>query len=118
MDEMVLKRFQQPDETSSFEKGRFDTIGIGGMTLGMATYEPGWKWSEHIGALSGKKWCATEHVGIVLSGVGAVSFPDGTVKEMRKGDAFHITGEHDSWVIGDEPYVSLHLVGAKEYKPH
>jgi hypothetical protein len=22
---------------------------------------------------------------------------------------------HDSWVVGDEPYVSLHLLGADEY---
>jgi hypothetical protein len=22
---------------------------------------------------------------------------------------------HDSWVIGDEPYVSLHFVGAERY---
>src|SRR5437868_14828555 len=117
MDEMLIKRFEQPDDTATFEKGRFETITVGGMTLGMATYQPGWKWSEHIGAQSGKKWCSTEHVGVVLKGVAAVSFPDGTVGEMRKGDAFYITGEHDSWVIGEEPYVSLHVAGAKEYKP-
>jgi hypothetical protein len=22
---------------------------------------------------------------------------------------------HDSWVVGDEPYVSLHLLGADQY---
>ena len=73
------------------------------MTLGMATYQPGWNWSEHIGAQSGKKWCSTEHVGVVLKGVAAVSFPDGTVREMRKGDDFYITGEQDRWVIGEVP---------------
>jgi len=23
--------------------------------------------------------------------------------------------DHDSWVVGDEPYVSLHLLGASSY---
>jgi hypothetical protein len=28
---------------------------------------------------------------------------------------FAIPPGHDSWVVGDEPYVSLHLLGATEY---
>ncbi len=24
---------------------------------------------------------------------------------------------HDSWVVGDEPYVSLHFMGADHYAP-
>jgi len=34
---------------------------------------------------------------------------------MRAGDVFYIAPGHDSWVVGDEPYVSLHLMGASEY---
>ncbi len=40
---------------------------------------------------------------------------DGTVIEMRAGDLFHIPPGHDSWVVGDEPYVSLHFLGADDY---
>jgi hypothetical protein len=40
---------------------------------------------------------------------------DGRVVEMKAGDLFHIAPGHDSWVIGDEPYVSLHFMGAAEY---
>src|SRR5437660_898398 len=47
--EVILKRFEQPDEIRTFEKGRFEVVRLGGMTIGRATYEPGWKWSEHVG---------------------------------------------------------------------
>ncbi len=34
---------------------------------------------------------------------------------MGPGDLFSIGPGHDSVVIGDEPYVSLHLLGAAAY---
>jgi hypothetical protein len=52
MPETVLKRFEEPDEVRTFEKGKFELVRIGGMTIGRATYEPGWKWSVHIGPAS------------------------------------------------------------------
>ena len=44
-----------------------------------------------------------------------MAMDDGRVIEMKAGDLFHISPGHDSWVIGDEPYVSLHLMGASDY---
>ena len=38
--EVILKRFAQPDEVREFEKGRFEIVHIGGMTIGRATYQP------------------------------------------------------------------------------
>src|SRR5262249_56765531 len=51
--EVILKRFENPDETRAFEKGRFDVVRIGGMTNGRAIYEPGWEWSEHVAPVAG-----------------------------------------------------------------
>jgi hypothetical protein len=34
---------------------------------------------------------------------------------MTAGDVFYIAPGHDSWVVGDQPYVSLHFMGAAEY---
>ncbi|HEV2267981.1 MAG TPA: cupin domain-containing protein [Steroidobacteraceae bacterium] len=110
-----LKRFETPDEIRTFEKGRFEIVRIGGMTIGRATYEPGWKWSKHVGSALGKNSCEVEHVGLVISGRAAAAMDNGVVKEMRAGDFFYIAPGHDSWVIGDEPYVSLHLLGAADY---
>jgi hypothetical protein len=43
----LIKRFEQPDEVRTFEKGKFEIVKIGSMTIGRASYEPGWKWSAH-----------------------------------------------------------------------
>ena len=115
MYEVILKRFEQPDELRTFEKGKFELVNIGGTTIGRATYQPGWKWSEHVGRALGATSCTVEHVGIVVSGRATAAMDDGRVIEMKAGDLFYIAPGHDSWVVGDEPYVSLHLMGASEY---
>lgn len=113
---VILKRFERPDETREMEKGRFEIIRLGGMTIGRATYEPGWRWSLHVGPGVGATRCSVEHVGLVLAGCATAAFDDGTVIEMRAGNAFYIPPTaHDSWVVGDEPYVSLHFLGADHY---
>jgi quercetin dioxygenase-like cupin family protein len=53
---------------------------------------------------------------LVLSGVATAAFEDGRVVELRPGALFYIPPvPHDSWVVGDEPYVSLHFLGADQY---
>ena len=114
--QVELKRFETPDEVRVFEKGRLAVIRIGGMVLGRAEYEPGWKWSVDVGPTVGALLCTVEHVGIVLAGTATVAFEDGRVVELAEGSAFHVRAvPHDSWVVGDQPYVSLHLMGADSY---
>ena len=113
--DLALIAFDEPTETRSFEKGRFEVYKVGPMTLGRATYEPGWRWSEHVGAASGESLCQVEHVGLVLSGQAAVKMEDGTEKVMREGEFFYVPPGHDSWVVGDDPYVSLHIMGSEDY---
>ena len=83
MYEVILKRFEEPDEVRVFEKGRFELVHIGGMTIGRATYEPGWKWSEHVGRGLGRSSCDVEHVGLVVSGRATAAMDDGRIVEMR-----------------------------------
>jgi hypothetical protein len=116
--EVILKRFDEPDEVRHFEKGKFELVHIGGMTIGRASYAPGWKWSDHVGRALGKKSCDVEHVGMVLSGRATAAMDDGRVIEMKAGDIFYIAPGHDSWVVGEEAYVSLHFMGASDYAAH
>jgi hypothetical protein len=45
-----------------------------------------------------------------------VAFTDGRVIELTEGCLFHVGAvPHDSWVVGDRPYVSLHFMGAEHY---
>ncbi len=115
VDDVILKRFEQPDEVREFPKGKFEVVTVGGMTIGRATYEPGWIWSEHVGAASGKTSCDVEHVGLVISGRATAEMDDGRVLEMKPGDLFYIAPGHNSRVVGDEPYVSLHFQGVTAY---
>lgn len=111
-----LKRFDTPDEVRTFEKGRLAIVRVGGMVVGRAEYEPGWKWSVHVGPTVGTARCSVEHVGMVLSGTATVAFEDGRVIELTEGSLFHVSSTpHDSWVVGDRPYVSLHFMGADTY---
>jgi uncharacterized cupin superfamily protein len=99
--ETILKRFEAPDEIRTFEKGIFELVHLGPMTIGRATYQPGWQWSK-----------------LVLSGCATAAMDDGTIHELRPGTLFYIPPGppgHDSWVVGDEPYVSLHFSGADTY---
>ena len=67
------------------------------------------------GPAAGAKSCAVEHVGMVVSGRATAAMDDGRVIEMKAGDVFYIAPGHDSWVVGYEPYVSIHLLGADAY---
>ena len=113
--DVTLKRFETPDEVRTFDKGKFEIVRIGEVTIGRATYEPGWKWSVHVGPAVRTRSCQVEHVGLVVSGRAAVRMDDGREYIMQPGDVFDIAPGHDSWVLGDERYVSLHFLGAEKY---
>jgi hypothetical protein len=81
IDEFVIRRFDQPDETREFPMGRFEVVSV---------------------------------AGIVLQGRAFVA-GDGYDGEMRSGDIFAVPPGHDSWVVGEEAYISLHIHGADRY---
>lgn len=114
MSEGFLGHFDQPDEIREFPFGRFEIVHFAGVSLGRATYQPGWKWSLHNAPIVGTTLCHAPHTGTVLSGHGVVQYEDGRRLDLLPGNLFHITTEpHDSWVEGGAPYVSLHVL-----KPH
>ena len=115
MADVEIRRFEQADESRTFEDGSFELVTLGGVTVGRASYVPGWVWSEHVGKATGEPMCQVEHVGLVVSGRTAVKMADGSEYELAPGDLFHVAAGHDSWVIGDEPYVSLHFLGVADY---
>ncbi|MPY88682.1 MAG: cupin [Luteitalea sp.] len=116
MMDVILKRFESPDEIRNMAKGKFEIVRLGHLTIGRATYEPGWKWSVDVGPGVGATRCTVEHIGLVLSGTATAAFDDGRVVELKAGELFHIPPTpHDSWVVGEERYVSLHFLGAEHY---
>ena len=105
--ELSIRRFDEPDEERSMALGRFDLVRLGGTTVARASYQPGWKWSEHVGpGARPERPVPVEHVGLVVSGRNRITMDDGTVIDVGPGDLFSIPAGHDSEVLGDEPYVS------------
>ena len=78
-----VKRFDSPDGSRIFSKGKFELLSTGGMTVGRASYAPGWKWSEHVGPSVGEKSYKVEHVCMELSGRAMIVMDDGTQVEVK-----------------------------------
>jgi quercetin dioxygenase-like cupin family protein len=115
MERVEIIELTEPTEVRSFPLGRLELYSIAGQVIGRATYQPGWRWTEHVAPTAGTDLCEVEHLGLVLQGQAAARMADGTEHTLRAGTLFAIPPGHDSWVVGDEPYVSLHLLGAADY---
>ena len=53
MNEIIIKKFETPDETRIFKKRKFELIKLKDMIIGRDIYEPGWKWFLGVPPLSG-----------------------------------------------------------------
>lgn len=117
MSELQAKKFSSPDEVREFQdnKGRVDVVRLAGKTVGMGTFEPGWRWSEHVKPLTDTESCQVEHIGYVLRGRMKVAMDGGEEIEVGPGDVFHMPPGHDGWIVGDESCVLLDFGGLKGY---
>jgi quercetin dioxygenase-like cupin family protein len=115
MAEGELKTMRTPDETRTFERGKIEVVNIGGGTVGRATFEPGWRWSEHVKPIAGTDLCQAAHFGYQVSGRLHVKMADGRELESGPGDVAVIPPGHDAWVVGDEPVVMIDWSGAANY---
>ena len=112
MVKMQKKSISNPDETRNFPKGKVELVKLEGVTFGLATFEPGWKWSEHVKPVVGGESCQKFHVKYIISGKQKIVMDDGTEMELVPGDIVVIQPGHNAWVVGDEPNVLLELAGA------
>ncbi len=113
---LVVKSLDRPDEMRpAAGKGVVDLVRLGEMTVARATFQPGWRWSEHVKPGAGTERCEVTHNGYVVSGRQGVRMADGTEVELRPGDAFVIGAGHDSWVVGEEPCVTVDFTGGERF---
>jgi uncharacterized cupin superfamily protein len=110
-----VKNFSKPDEVREFPKGKVELIRIGNATIGKATFEPGWKWSESVQPLVKTKSCEAPHFQYHVSGTLMVKMDDGTEFECKPGDVSLLPMGHDAWVKGNEPAVVVDFQGMIDY---
>ncbi|TAM87009.1 cupin domain-containing protein [bacterium] len=105
----------KPDETRTFTKGKIEVTNLGGTSIGLATFEPGWRWSECVKPLVGTRSCQVRHLGYVLSGRMEIVMDDGTKQEFAPGDLMFVAPGHDAVVVGDETCRIIDWLGAESY---
>ncbi len=69
MNKAEMKSFGKPDEVREFPKGRLELIKIGGVTVGRAIFEPGWRWASSVQPLAKTKSCEAPHFQYHVAGV-------------------------------------------------
>lgn len=115
MERAELKSFGKPDDVREFPKGRLELLNVGGVTVGRAVFEPGWRWSTSVQPIAQTKSCEAPHFQYHVSGTLMILMDDGTQLECRPGDVSLLPSGHDAWVVGDEPAVVVDFQGMLDY---
>ena len=102
---------ESPDETRTFDDTLYQVVKLGGATVTRSTFQPGWRWSKNVGSAVKSDFCQVHHVGYIVSGRLHVQANDGHEDEFGPGDVYEIQPDHDGWVVGDEPLVSVEFLG-------
>ena len=97
------KNFEQPDDTTRFPNGYEHVVDVRGTSVALATFQPGWRWSNDVRPLMGTDSCPLLHVGYVLSGRLHVQMNDGSTLDLEAGELCVIPPGHDAWVVGTDP---------------
>ena len=115
MSTMQTRSFEKADETRRLPKTNIEVLNFGDLSLMKVSFEPGWRWSEHVKPTVGTASCAVPHFNYGLSGRLHVRMDDGTETEIGPGEVMLLPPGHDAWVVGDEPFVGLDFQGAQLY---
>lgn len=110
-----MKSFDKPDAVRTFPKGKLKLIKIGGAVIGLATFEPGWRWSTSVQPLVNTKSYEAPHFQYRVSGTIKILLDDGKQFECKEGDVSLLPEGHDAWVVGNEPVVVVDFQGMLDY---
>ena len=115
MPRLQRRTFTEPEETRKFSNGCLRTVALGEIVFGEYRMAPGWRWSKDIKPIVGTPFCQQHHVGYALQGHLRVTMKDGSVLEIRAGDAYEIPPGHDGESIGDVDYLAVEFSGARTF---
>jgi mannose-6-phosphate isomerase-like protein (cupin superfamily) len=115
MSKIQKKSMNSPDETRTFDKGKIDLTKIGDTRIGRMYLEPGWTWEKCMKPIAKTESCQASHTQYVVSGRVGVKMNDGSEEEYGPGDVLYVPPGHNSWVVGNEPYVGIEIATMDNY---
>ena len=114
---MLRMSLDAPEETRPFEDGmgKVELVNVEEGPVGRATFQPGWRWSEHVKPIAKTDSCQAPHLGYYVTGRMRVVMDDGQEMEFGPGDFAVIPPGHDAWTVGAEPCVVIDWQGFADY---
>jgi class 3 adenylate cyclase len=115
MGEILVKRFDEPDEITVVPKQVSRVVVLGEAYVAHSTAEPGWNWAIDVKPLVGTPSCRVHHRGVILSGRMTIRTDEGVERAIGPGEAFDIAPGHEGWVTGDERCVFIEFHGVRDW---
>jgi thiosulfate/3-mercaptopyruvate sulfurtransferase len=114
---LIRMSLNEPEEVRTFEagSGQLDLVNLDAGPVGRATFQPGWRWSEHVKPIAGTDSCQAAHTCYFLAGRMKVVSDDGQEVEYRPGDFAIMPPGHDAWTVGDQACVVIDWQGFADY---
>ena len=107
MVKLQRRGLDEPDSVREVPFGRIETYDLGEFRFGRSVMQPGWRWSTSIKPIAGTEVCEDHHVGYSISGTCRVRMREGAELLIEAGQFYEVPAGHDSWVDGDEPWVTI-----------
>ena len=107
--------FATPTLSRDVGRGELRIVELGDAVVGWIEYQPGWRWSEDLKDRAGTTSCEVHHMGVALSGRLQIQMNDGSGFIIEPNDAYEVPPGHDTWVVGDEPFISIDTVGRRNF---
>jgi quercetin dioxygenase-like cupin family protein len=117
MPRLIRKSLDTPEEVRPFEEGsgHLELVNLDGGAVGRATFQPGWRWSDHVKPIAKTESCQAAHTCYFVSGRMTVVMDDGEEMHYGPGDFAVMAPGHDAWIDGDAPCVVVDWQGFAAY---
>jgi len=76
------------------------------LSIGLAKFKPGWKWSKDVKPLVKTDLCEMSHLGYVLQGE-IMILQDNKQIHVKPGDVYCLPPHHDAYVEGNKDWIAL-----------
>ena len=112
MPRLQFKRFTNPDQEREFPLGSAQVVTLDDATIGLASWDPGWRWTTHLAPIAGTALVPGPPPR--LRDLGQAPRRDGRRTERRDPRRVRLRDPsgHDASVVGDKPFVTLEWTSA------